>query len=306
MMWFVARRATPQQAPTLRPLLDRATEAKAAVDRVGQELVQVSTQEEIALGRRLVEQERDRGFSEASSPSRAKAQLYLQNVLARLVSAGAPRRMDIPYRIQLVEHGSINAFALPGGAVFVTTGMMDFAENEAELASVIGHEMAHVDLRHCIERYQYELKARKLGGEALEAMGSLGARLMLQGFQDEQEAEADRWGMQLAARAGYHPQAGQCLFARLQGRWGGDTPPRTLPGEAVHALSDGMEDLFSSHPRPSLRIANLERALAETRLDPDQTTYYLGLQNKKTLIARSEKDFPGELVQRRIHPQPLR
>lgn len=302
MILFVGRRATPQQAPTLRPLLDRATEAKAAVDRVGQELAKVSTSEEIALGRSLVERERERGFPEGLSSSRSKAQAFLQRVLERLVSQGAPRRTDIPYRIQLIEHGAINAFALPGGDVFVTTGMMDFAESEAELAAVIAHEMAHVDLRHCIERYQYELKARKLGGEPLEAMGSLGAKLMLQGYQDEQEAEADRWGMQIAVRAGYHPQAGQCLFARLQGRWGGDAPSRTLPGEAVHALADGMEDLFSSHPRPSLRIANLERAIAETGLDPERTPYYLGLRNRRLLAPRAEREFPEEFVQRRIYP----
>ena len=302
MMWFVARRPSPQQSPTLRPLLDRATEAKAAVDRVGQELAKVSTQDEIALGRSLIARERERGFPEGTSVSRGKAQVFLQEVLARLVRAGVPRRDDIPFRIQLVEHGSVNAFALPGGFLFLTTGMMDFADNEAELAAVIAHEMAHVDLRHCIERYQYELKASRLGGEPLEAMASLGTRLMLQGYQDEQESEADRWGMQIATRAGYHPQGGQCLFARLQARWGGDTPPRTLPGEAIHSLSDAMEDLFSSHPRPSLRIANLERAMPEIGLTPDRTAYYLGIQNKQKLIPRTLTEFPDEFVTGRIHP----
>ncbi|MBK8794617.1 MAG: M48 family metallopeptidase [Holophaga sp.] len=302
MMWFVARRVTPQQAPTFRPLLDRATEAKAAVDRVGQELAKVSTSEEIALGQHLVEQERARGFPEDVGAARTKAQAYLQGILAMLVNRGEIRRPDIPYHIQLIEHPSINAFALPGGALFVTTGMLDFSENEAELAAVIGHEMAHVDLRHCIEHYQYELRARKLGGAPLEAMASMGAKLMLQGYQDEQEAEADRWGMQIAARAGYHPQAGQCLFARMQAQWGGDTPPVTLPGEAVHSLSDALEDLFSSHPRPSLRIANLERAQKETALDPERNAYYLGLKNRNALSSRTEYEIPAEVVSKRIYP----
>lgn len=271
------------------------------MDRLGQELAKVSTQDEIALGRSLIERERERGMPEGIGASRASEQTFLEDVLARLVNAGVPRRSDIPYRVQLMEHRSINAFALPGGTLFVTTGMVEFAEDEAELASVLAHEMAHVDLRHCIERYQYELQARKLGGSPLAGMASLGTKLMLQGYQDEQEAEADRWGMQIAARAGYHPQAGQCLFARLLDRWGGDTPPRTLPGEAVHALSDTMEDLFSSHPRPSLRIANLERGLLEVRLDPDRTPYYLGIQNKKTLTSRSKREFPFEIVTMRIY-----
>lgn len=302
MMWVVARRATPQQAPTLRPLLDRATEAKAAVDRVGQELVKVSTQEEITLGASLVERELERGLSGVSDPERIKGQDYLQAVLARLVTSGGPRRTDIPYRVQLIEHGSVNAFALPGGYLFVTTGMLDFAENEAELVAVLAHEVAHVDLRHCIERYQYELKARRLGGEPLEAMAGLGTSLMLQGYQDEQEAEADRWGMQLAARAGYHPQAGQGFFVRLAGRWGGDTQPRTVPGEGVHVLSDALEALFVSHPRPSLRIASLQRALVETDLAPERIPYYLGRQNRRLLTPRSEREFPEEWITERIQP----
>ena len=302
MMWVVARRTTPQQAPTLRPVLDRATESKAALDRVGQEMAKVSTQEEIALGASVVERELERGLSGVSDPERIKGQDYLQAVLSRLVNQGRPRRMDIPYRVQLIEHGSINAFALPGGHLFVTTGMLDFVESEAELAAVLAHEMAHVDLRHCIERYQYELKARRLGGEPLEAMAGLGARLMIQGYQDEQEAEADRWGMQLAARAGYHPQAGQGLFVRLAGRWGGDTPPRTVPGEGAHVLSDALEAIFASHPRPSLRIASLQRALAETDLAPERIPYYLGRRNRRLLTSRSEREFPEEWITVRIQP----
>ncbi len=302
MMWVVARRATPQQAPTLRPVLDRATEAKATVDRVGQELVKVSTQEELALGASLVERELELGLPRPSGPERIKGQAFVQAVLARLVKSGGPRRTDIPYRAQLIEHGSVNAFALPGGYLYVTTGMLDFVESEAELAAVIAHEMAHVDLRHCIERYQYELQAQKIGGEPLEAMAGLGARLMIQGYQDEQEAEADRWGMQLAARAGYHPQAGQGLFVRLAQRWGGDTQPRTVPGEGVHVLSDAMEALFASHPRPSLRIASLQRALAETGLAPERIPYYLGRQNRRLLMSWSQWEFQDEWVTQRLQP----
>ncbi len=180
--------------------------------------------------------------------------------------------------------------------------MLDFAESEAELAAVIAHEMAHVDLRHCIERYQYELKARKLGGEPLEVMMGFGAQLMIQGYQDEQEAEADRWGMQLAARAGYHPQAGMGLFARLMGRWGGDTQPRTVPDEGVHVLSDAMEALFASHPRPSLRIASLQRALTETGLAPERVPYYLGRQNRRLLMPWSQWEFQDEWVTQRLQP----
>ncbi len=293
-MWILGRHATPQQAPTLRPLLDRATEAKSAVDRVGQEAAKLSTEEEITLGRELTQQVRAQGLPEGLNKEREAQQIYLNALLALLVSKGQPRRTDLPFSVQLIEQPSINAFALPGGQIFMTTGMFDFAENEAELAAVLGHEMAHIDLRHCIEHYQYAARAGRVGGTPGRAVASLGTQLMLQGYQDEQEAEADRWGMQLATRAGYHPQGGQCLFSRLRRAWGGDAPPQSLPGEAAHAMSDAMEDLFATHPRPALRISNLTRAMAETGASPGSGRDYIGNRNKRTLVSLASLDVPEE------------
>jgi predicted Zn-dependent protease len=61
----------------------------------------------------------------------------------------------------VVASAEVNAFALLGGQVFVTRGMLGFVESEAELAAVLGHEIAHVDLRHCVERYQYEYRSAR-------------------------------------------------------------------------------------------------------------------------------------------------
>jgi len=88
------------------------------------------------------------------------------NAVGAIVAQKVSRR-GIRYRFHVIDSPGINAFALPGGQIFVTTGMMNFVQSEAELAAVLGHEMAHVDLRHCIERYQYEIHLRKAGaGEA--------------------------------------------------------------------------------------------------------------------------------------------
>ena len=204
------------------------------------------------------------------------------------------------FTVELVENPRINAFALPGGHLYVTTAMLDTLQTEAEAASVLGHEMAHVDLGHCIGRYQYELQAKKLGGEPLGAMASLGAGLMLQGYQDEQELEADRWGMRLAAAAGYHPQAGELLFQRILDRGSQNPLPNSIPGEAVGAVLDGLEDYFASHPPNAVRIQNLERAIREDRIDVDQGWFYQGKENRKLLQSREQKEFPEEYSQGRI------
>jgi hypothetical protein len=210
----------------------------------------------------------------------------------------------VTYHLVLVENPTVNAFALPGGHIYMTTGMFDNLQTEAEAAAVIAHEMAHVDLRHCIERYQYEIQARKLGGEPLAAMASIGANLMLLGYQDEQELEADRWGMQIAAKAGYHPQAMQRLFARMLQRHGtNSTAPKTIPGELAHSALDALRDIFASHPDMTQRMENLERAITETGLDPKSTPYYVGARNRLELCFRKETEYPGELVQERIFPE---
>jgi len=299
VMWIVGRHATSQQAPSLRPVLDRATEAKATLDHVGQELAKMSTEDEIALGQSLIAMEMEKNrFPETSPGVRNQDQVYLNAIQGQLVANGGLRRPDISYRVQILEHPAINAFAMPGGFLFVTTGMLDFVKTEAELAAVLAHEMAHVELRHCIERYQYALKARRVGGEGLEAMAHLGTRLMLQGYQDEQEAEADRWGMQIASRAHYHPQGGQWLFTRLQVRYEGAQPaPRKVSDELSFGLMDGLEDLVATHPNLALRISNLGRAMSETDCMPDKVPYYVGQRNCIERLAMPQASYPEEWKQ---------
>lgn len=302
VMVLVGRHETAQQAPSLRPVLDRATETKAAVDHVGQELTRVSTEDEVALGRSLIAMDVERcRFPEEAPANRVADQRYLEAILNRLVAQGGLRRPDIPYRVRLLEHPAINAFAVPGGFIFVTTGMMDFLQTEAEVAAVLGHEMAHVELRHCIERYQYALKARQTGVPGIEEMAQLGTTLMLQGYQDEQEAEADRWGMQLAARAKYHPQGGQWAFRRMKEHFGEVVVvPKRATGEVAFGLMDGLEDLVATHPNLDLRISNLDRALSDTGLLPERGRYYVGRMNREQRKALDAWDLPGEWRQGRF------
>lgn len=112
----------------------------------------------------------------------------------------------------------INACVAPGGFIFVWTGLLDFVKNEDELAFVLGHEVAHVELDHSLNHLKSQQAAdlfRDATGNALDGMGSL-FRAMDLGFSAKLEGEADARGAELAAKAGYDPRAGIAVMERLE------------------------------------------------------------------------------------------
>src|SRR5260370_42098150 len=143
----------------------------------------------------------------------ARWQPYVEAV-GQKVAMGRQRK-GIPYQFLVIDEAVQNAFALPGGRVFIYRGMLEFLNSEAELAAILGHEISHVDLRHCVERYQYQYKLKALG-----SMLEFAHRLMIVGFTQDQESDADSQGEQLAIEAGYDPDAAAVLFERMKTHFG--------------------------------------------------------------------------------------
>ena len=145
----------------------------------------------------------------------------------------------------------INAFALPGGQVLVTDGMLGFIQSDSELAEVVGHEMAHVDLRHAVEHYQYQYR--------LGSLVELVHRLATMPYSVDQELDADAEGLRLAIAGGYDPAAGPALFTRMQKEMGetARTPATTPAGELAHSLGDALASYFRSHPPTEERARRL-------------------------------------------------
>src|SRR5258707_1186762 len=141
---------------------------------------------------------------------------YIQKIGKRLASA--PEAGDYPYSFKLVADDSINAFALPGGPTFVHTGLIKAADNEAQIAGVLAHEISHVALRHGTNQASKAqmvqmptalagsmMKSRSMLGQ-LSKMGiGLGANSVLLKFSREAESQADLLGTQIMAKAGYQP-----------------------------------------------------------------------------------------------------
>ncbi len=191
-------------------------------------------------------------------------QAYLNTVGHRV--AGSAERQDVTYRFFVLDTPRVNAFALPGGYVYVTRGLLALANSEDELAGVLAHEIGHIAARHLAERYSQNVLA-SLGAAALAvSLGStdasqafgIGAGLMEVQYSRDQETEADRLGVRYLARAGYNPLA-MAHFLRDMDRY------EKLESRASGTGDPGLSDFFSTHPQTSDRVA---RATAEAAAYP--------------------------------------
>jgi len=234
-------------------VLNALAETERELSRMPAAVTRMSDEEEIRTGNALAER-----YSAQYGQGDALMQDYVATV-GRKVAAHARRRFD--YKFHYVpDETLVNAFALPGGHVFIGQGMIRLMQTEDELASVLGHEVEHIDNYHCVERYQ--LKAR-VHGLPLAELLVLPIELFQAGYNKEQELEADRDGTYLAVLAGYSPQGAIHLFETFQRLHReyvlkAESPDQELSQVAIA----GIEGYFRSHPLPEERVNQLERIIA--------------------------------------------
>ncbi len=218
-----------------------------------------SKEEEIALGREIT------GSLLGAAPlvNDAALQQYV-NKVGRWV-ANQSERSDLPWKFGVIDSADLNAFAAPGGYVLITKGLYLKLQNEAQLASVLGHEIAHVVKKHHLKVLQKQQvvsagsdflkeKLSKNNKLADKAIGT-GAEISARGLDKDAEFEADRMGMVLAARAGYDAFS---LAEVLQ------TLGQTSQSDGSVAL------LFKTHPHPDERLTKLGDAVG-SKLDNANT-----------------------------------
>jgi predicted Zn-dependent protease len=187
-------------------------------------------------------------------------QAYVSRVGKRL--AAASHRPNLDYEFNVVNDSAINAYALPGGKISITRGLLTHMENEAQLASVLGHEVGHVTARHSaagMTRQRVAGALSTLGAAALEVAGVQGSELILQGgmiatnlvlqkYSRDQERQSDQLGMQYMTAMGYNPEGMVQTMEIL---------------DASHQREpSAVESLFLSHPLTSERIASARKLTA--------------------------------------------
>ena len=182
---------------------------------------------------------------------------YIQQ-LGKKLEAVIPPDHNWPYQFHVIPASVINAFALPGGPMFVKVGAIQAADNEAELVGVMAHEMSHVYMQHSAKQAPKAgvaqviagLAGAVLGGSSigrLAAMGiQFGAGTMLMKYSRQDESQADATGAIIMYKAGYNPKAMADFFTKLEQKYGGGGP-----------------QFLSDHPNPGNRQAAIEKEIAE-------------------------------------------
>ena len=245
-----------------------------AFDLVGllsQSLEQIDESKEVEIGRQLA------SVLLGAKPLHPNTALQRYvNRLGRWISLQS-NRPDLPWTFGVLDDVGYNAFATPGGYIFITKGLVDHVTDEAELAGILAHEITHVISKHHLQAIRKSAQSgvltkfaasqlkSDLGGAVSAQLLGLGRELYSKGLDQEDELEADRNGVALATRAGFDPFG---LVAALQ-------QLRTeAPDNPLFTLS------FSTHPPAQVRLDQMELAMGQ-RLDA-----FTGKQQSVTVAQR--------------------
>ncbi len=211
-----------------------------------------SIQREMALGKQLSE-ELERQVKLADDPILSEYVNRLAQNLARQSD------ISMPVTVRIIESGDINAFSLPGGHIYMNSGMLKLTESEAELVFVLAHELGHVAARHATREATRDQLA-KIGSIPVSILGGWtgaisrelvtpGSRLGLLKGERDFENEADRLGVDLMNRTGYDPQASVDMLERVEGL------ERKTPGR--------LSQMYGTHPMTAARIDRTQKHISE-------------------------------------------
>lgn len=218
------------------------------------QLSSMSDNQEVAIGRQINESLTSRQFRLYRDPELNR---YVNQIGQRLAAQSS--RPKIPYTFQIVDDPSVNAFATMGGFVYLHTGLLKLADNEAQLASVVGHEIGHIAAKHAVKQMRETAIARGLlGATGLDRSTAvnIGVELAVKRPNSRNdEYEADQLGLRTLGRAGY-AQIGMVDFM----------------GKLLRQRS--VPTFLSTHPATSDRISRLKQSI-----NPAQANTGIGLDN---------------------------
>ncbi len=269
--------------------------ASDLMNLLSQSTTQIEPAQEIEIGRQLSAVLLG---SKALHPD-MQLQRYV-NQLGRWLSLQSGRP-ELPWTFAVLDDNGFNAFAAPGGFVFVTKGLIDRVADESELAGILAHEISHVVQRHHLEAIRKNARAgivtqligsqlnNNLGGALSAQLIGLGRNLYAKGLDQEDEYEADRLGVTLAASSGFDPYGLPAVLQQLRA---------ATPDNPVFSLS------LSTHPPAQLRIDQMALAMGDrldalsgkTAITPSQRMEQLALRQRDQASAATPVSKPPAAV----------
>ena len=297
---IVSERRAVKAEVSPAPILYFVADTEHELTRVPVSLTRISDAEEIKAGDQMAQAFLD-SLNKRDDPEVRIISAYVRQVGAKLA---VHAHRNLPYKFHyLPDDDLVNAFALPGGHIFIGKGLLNLMDTEDELANVLGHEVEHVEMGHCAERVQIEVRLKKL---PLGEVAAIPIELFQTGYSKEQELQADREGTKLAVASGFSAEGAISMFQRfqkLQEQYQqyasrGRSQPQVveLPGDIANTVVlQTLEEYFRSHPPAEERIAQVQRLIAaehwpDQKQQPLQVAYLLRADEAATLFSQGEFD----------------
>ena len=259
VVWSERHKVDAEASPA--PMLYMVADTEQELTRLPVHFTRMSDAEEIRIGDEIAKAYGGSTTDENEKKTKAEIERHLTEVGGKLAMHA---HRILPYRFHYIPNESmINAFALPGGHVYVGAGLLAMMDSEDELAAVLGHEIEHIDHYHCADRAQQERAVHRI---PLGSLVAIPIFVFEAGYTKDQELEADREGTRLSVEAGYSANGAVRMFESMDRMYQRYRVQRLRAASPQEELSDvamqTIEGYFRSHPLPAERIAQIQKMIA--------------------------------------------
>ena len=219
---------------------------------------------------------------ESSENGKKINHLYINSILKNL---SRHKKKDFAYTAYIIDEAYMNAFALPGGVIFITSGMLDSLHTEAELAGVIAHEIGHIELSHCLDAVRMQLLAEKTGMKPLGELADFMVNTMFRHtYSKAQEDASDEYAYKMLLETSYNPGGVGAAFDVLAG------------DSAMPSRSGIITEYFMSHPHTSLRADKFRQKADNWWKHNEDERRYNGKRNLQERTSFFKQQFDEEWI----------
>lgn len=283
IIFLFLQKIQPPVNATLAPAFERVGKPIKAIDHTLSKVMSISDLDEKLYGEAIAANYKHQTYTSKDSLKL----LYLNQIVDSLQVFS---KKDFDYQVFLMSYSIPNAFALPGGIVVVTDGLLQIMESEAQLVSVLAHEMGHIEKGHCLDAVKYELALKKIKAKSLGKLADFAnAVLVRHSYSKTQENEADEYAFELMLQTDYSPKGVGEAFGQLQ-QYLSENERNNKNNKQLNIL----RDYFSSHPPLPIRKAKfMGRADVWHHKNPNSLRYH-GVKNLEELSSFYEVNYEDE------------